>query len=89
MATKTLNIRMDEAEIQGLKEVAFSFNMTLAELIKEATKEYVERLKKEPLYRLTVNVQKASAEESEEILEEIKSLNDDDRSIVSSDQFAL
>ena len=89
MATKTLNIRMDEAEIQDMKEVASVFHMTLTELIKEATKDYVDKLKKDPFYRLTVNVQEASSEESAEILEEINSLNDDELSIVSSERFVV
>ena len=89
MATKTLNIRMDEAEIQDMKEVASVFHMTLTELIKEATKDYVDKMKKDPFYRLTVNVQEASSEESAEILEEINSLNDDDLSIVSSERFVV
>ena len=89
MATKTLNIRMDETEIQDMKEVASVFHMTLTELVKEATKDYVERLKKDPFYRLTVNVQKASAEESSDILKEIESLSDDELSIVSSKRFSV
>ena len=89
MATRALNFKMDEAEIQDMKNVASVFHMTLTELIKEATKDYVDRLKKDPFYRLTANVQEASAEETAEILEEIDGLNDDDLSIVSSERFAL
>ena len=89
MATRALNFKMDEAEIQDMKNVASVFHMTLTELIKEATKDYVDRLKKDPFYRLTANVQEASAEESAEILEEIDGLNDDDLSIVSSERFTV
>ena len=89
MATKALNFKMEEAEIQDMKNVASVFHMTLTELIKEATKDYIDKLKKDPYYRLTVNMQEASAEESAEILEEIDSLTDDDLSIVSSERFAL
>ena len=89
MAQTNVNIRMDEAEIQDMKEVASVFHMTLTELIKEATKDYVDKMKKDPFYRLTVNVQEASSEESAEILEEINSLNDDDLSIVSSERFVV
>ena len=89
MATKALNFKMDESEIQDMKDIASIFHMTLTELIKEATKDYVDKLKKDPFYRLTVNVQEASSEESAEILEEINSLNDDDLSIVSSERFVV
>lgn len=89
MATRALNFKMEEAEIQDMKDVASVFHMTLTELIKEATKDYVDRLKKDPFYRLTANVQEASAEESAEILEEIDGLTDDDLSIVSSERFAV
>lgn len=89
MATRALNFKMEDAEIQDMKDVASVFHMTLTELIKEATKDYVDRLKKDPFYRLTVNVQEASAEESAEILEEIDGLTDDDLSIVSSERFAV
>ena len=89
MATRALNFKMDEAEIQDMKNVASVFHMTLTELIKEATKDYVDRLKKDPFYRLTANVQEASAEETAEILEEIDGLNDDDLSIVSSERFTV
>ena len=89
MATRALNFKMEEAEIQDMKDVASVFHMTLTELIKEATRDYVDRLKKDPFYRLTANVQEASAEESAEILEEIDGLTDDDLSIVSSERFAV
>ena len=62
MATKALNFKMEEAEIQDMKNVASVFHMTLTELIKEATKDYIDKLKKDPYYRLTVNMQEASAE---------------------------
>ena len=89
MATRTLIIKMDESEIQDIKDVASIFHLTLTEFIKQATKDYVSRLKKDPFYRLSVNVREASAEESAEILEEIDCLNDDDLSIVSSERYTL
>ena len=89
MATKALNFKMEEAEIQEMKDVASVFHMTLTELIKEATKDYVDRLKKDPFYRLPANVREASAEESAEILEQIDGLTDDDLSIASSERFTV
>ncbi len=89
MAIRALNFKMEEADIQDMKNVASVFHMTLTELIKEATKDYVDRMKKDPFYRLTANVQKASAEESAEILEAIEGLTDDDLSISSTERFVV
>ena len=89
MATKAMNFKMDEAEILDMKQVASVFNMTVTDVIKEAVREYLQKMKKDPFYRLTANVQEASAEESAEILSEIEGLSDDDLSIVSTKQFAI
>ena len=83
MATRALNFRMDEKEMLDLKKVASVFNISMTDLVKEAINEHVAKLKKDPFYRLTANVEDASEEETEEILEEIESMTDDDFSIVS------
>ena len=87
MATKALNFKMDEADINDMKKVAGVFNISVTDLVKQAVKEYIEELKSDPFYRLTVNVEDASAEETEEILAEIDRLNDDDLSITSTRHF--
>ena len=89
MAAKAMNLKMDEMEILDMKQVASVFNMTLTELVKEACKEYVGRLKQDPFYRLTAFVEDASEEETEEILAEIDALSDDDLSISSTKQFTV
>ena len=89
MAVKALNFKMEESDILDLKSVAEVYNMSMTEIIREAIKEYVEELKKDPFYRLTVNGQDASADETEEILAEIDSLNDDDLSIASAEHIAI
>lgn len=81
MAVKALNFKMEEAEILEMKKVAGVFNLSVTDLIKNAVKEYIRELKKDPYYRLTVNVEEASAEEADEILSEIDALSDDDLSI--------
>ena len=81
MAVKALNFKMEEEEILQMKEVASVFNMTLTDAYREAAREYVEKMKKDPFYRLTANVQTASPEETAEILEAIDSMTDDDLSI--------
>ena len=80
---------MDEADIIDIKHVASVFNMPVTELVKKAVREYIAELKRDPFYRLTANVEDASAEESEEILAEINDLSDDDLSIASVKRFTV
>ena len=83
MAVKALNFKMEEEEILQMKEIASVFNMTLTDAYREAAREYVEKMKKDPFYRLTANVQTSSPEETAEILEAIDSMTDDDLSIAN------
>lgn len=87
MALKAMNFKMDEADVQDMKAVAGVYNMSVTDLIKNAVREYITELKKDPFYRLTTNIQEASAEESDEILTEIEGLNDDDLTIASTKRF--
>ncbi len=87
MAVKAMNFKMDEADIRDMKAVAGVYNMSVTDLIKNAVREYITELKKDPFYRLTTNIQEASAEESEEILGEIEGLSDDDLMIASTKRF--
>ena len=89
MAGKAMNFKMEEADILDMKQVAGVFNMSVTDLIKNAIKEYLAELKKDPFYRLTTNIQEATVEESEEILDEIESLTDDDLTIASSKRFRV
>jgi hypothetical protein len=89
MATKAMNFKMDEAEIMDMKQIAGVFIMSVTDLIKNAVREYIAELKKDPFYRLTVNVQEASEEESENIMSEINEMTDDDLTIVSTKQFTV
>ena len=89
MAVKAMNFKMDEADIRDMKMVAGVFNMSVTELIKNAVKQYVSELKKDPFYRLTANVEDASPEETEEILNEIQNMTNDDLSIESVTHFTL
>lgn len=81
MAVKALNFKMEEEEILQMKEVASVFNMTLTDAYREAAREYVEKMKKDPFYRLTASVRNASPEESAEVLAKIAGMTDDDLSI--------
>ena len=89
MAVKAMNFKMDEAEILDMKNVASVFHMTVTDVIKEAVREYVDKMKNDPFYRLTANVEDASAEETAEILDEIKGLSDDDLTISSARRFSV
>ncbi len=86
MAVKAMNFKMDESDVRDMKAVAGVYNMSMTDLIKNALREYIIKLKEDPFYRLTANIQEASAEESEEILNEIEALNGDDLSISSAKQ---
>lgn len=89
MASRAVNLRLDESEILDIKRVAAIFNTTLTAIIREALKEYLSKKKNDPYYRLTANVELASNEESAEILNEIEGLSDDDLAISSIRKFQL
>lgn len=89
MPTKAVNFKMEESEILDMKHVASVFNMSVTDLIKNAVCNYITELKKDPFYRLSVNVEEASEEESSEILNEIEGMTDDDLTIVSSSHFSV
>ncbi len=89
MATKAMNIKMDEGRLLEVKDVASVFHMTITDVVNEALNEYLPKMKREPFYRLTANVKEASAEESAEILSEIEMLTDDDLDINSTKKFTV
>lgn len=89
MAVKALNFKMEEADILDLRSVAEVYKKSMTDIIREAIKVYVGELKRDPFYRLTVNVQDASVDETEEILAEIDSLSDDDLSIVPAEHVVV
>lgn len=89
MAMKAVNLKMEESRILDIKDVAAVFRMTVTDVINEALDDYLPRMKKDPMYRLTVNVKDASREETEEILREIDSLSDDDLEISTKKEFAV
>ncbi len=89
MATKAMNIKMDEGRLLEVKDVAAVFHMTITDVVNEALNEYLPKMKRDPFYRLTANVKEASAEESAEILSEIEMLTDDDLEISSAKKFSV
>lgn len=89
MATKAMNIKMDEGKLLEVKDVASVFHMTITDVINEALNEYLPKMKQDPFYRLTAKVKEASAEESAEILSELESLSDEDLTISSTKKFTV
>ncbi len=89
MAVKAVNIKMEEERIEEVKSVASVFHMTITDVIKDALDEYLPKMKNDPLYRLTANVQDASVEETEEVLSYLGSLSDEDLEISSRKSFQL
>ena len=89
MATKALNIKMDEDRMADIKKIAAVFHMSVTEIIMDALDEYLPKLKKDPFYRLTSYVEDASAEEAKEILDEIAALEDEDFKISSIKHFSV
>lgn len=89
MASKALNFKLDESVILDMKQVASVFNMTMTDVVKEAVLDYLKKMKQDPFYRLTTNVQEASEEESAEILAELEGLSDDDLTITTVKHFSL
>jgi hypothetical protein len=63
--------------------------MSVTDLVKNAVREYISELKKDPFYRLTANVEEASDEESSEILDMLNDMSDDDLTIISSKQLHI
>lgn len=89
MAKGALNFKMDETDIYEVREAASVYNTTMTEIITEAVHEYLEKLHKDPFYRLSVNVKEASVSESAEILEAIEGLSDNDLMVSSVRKFRL
>lgn len=87
MATKAMNFKLEENEIMDIRKVASVFNMSLTDVVREALKEYIFKMKNDPFYRLTAKVQEASAEETKEILDIVENLSDDDMQITSTKRF--
>lgn len=87
MATRAMNVKMEESTILAVRKAASVYNLTMTEIIKEALDEYLEKLQNDPFYRLTANVEEASEEESAEILSELDELTDDDLTISSKKCF--
>ena len=89
MAVKAVNFKMDEVEIADIRHVADVYRMTITDFIKEAIDEHLIRMKADPFYKLTANVEEADAAETDEILSAINGLEDDDLAIASIERLTV
>lgn len=89
MATKAINLKLDERRVLDVKQVASVFHMTVTDVINEALDAYLLAVKQDPFYKLTANVTDASKEETEEILAEIEKLSDEELEIASTKRFTV
>ena len=89
MASKAINLKLDEERIMDVKQVASVFHMTMTDVINEALDAYLPTMKADPFYRLTANVKDASKSETAEILSEIERLSDDDLEITTVKRFKV
>ena len=90
MTMKALSFRTDERQIADIKKAASMFQMSVAGLIREAVREYIDSRKtakqrKEEFFKRLENVEEASPEESAEILAMIDSMTEDDMQVVRVD----
>ena len=90
MITKALSFRVDDRDIAEIKQAASMYQMSVAGLLREAVREFIEnrktaKKKKEDFFKRLENVEEASPEESAEILAMIDGLTDDDREVVRVD----
>ena len=72
-----------------MKDAAGVFHMSVTDLVRNGVREYIEKLKKDPFYRLTANVRDAEEAETSEILSAVGNLSEDDLTISSSASFRL
>ena len=89
MATKAINLKLDENRVLDMKNVASVFHMTMTDIINEALDAYLPKMKQDPFYRLSANVQSVSKEEEKEILAEIEQLTDGDLEITTVKHFTI
>jgi hypothetical protein len=87
MANVSVNYKLDEEMVSELKEASEVYNRSVTDLVKEALSIYLEDLKNDPFYRLTVFAKEASQSESDEIISEIEKLSDDDLKIAKVKKF--
>ena len=89
MALKAVNFKLDEAQIEEMKRVAAMLRMNYTDVVREAISEYIDRMQKDPYYRLTAMVEEVGPEESAEILDAVNGMSDEDMKISRVERVVL
>lgn len=89
MATKPVNLRLEDTQIFTIKKVAEVFHLTFTDVIREALDNYLPQKTGDPLYRLTANVETVSDEENEELSVALDRMTDEDLEIVKTEVVTL
>ena len=74
---KTLNFKIEEELLTEFKQIAKQYHENASEILRGFVRNYVEEKQNDIYYRLT-NHSEASAKESQEILDELNKLSDED-----------
>ena len=85
MATKAVSLRLDEMQISDIKSVAEVYNKSFTDIIRDAVDEYLPKMKNDPIYILTMNVEEVDDEENKLLTEAIESMSVDDLEIVRTE----
>ena len=89
MATKSVNLRLENAQVLEIKKIAEAFQMSFTDVVRNALDEYLPKMERDPFYRLTANVREVSDKENEELAETIASLTDEDLQIEATETVRL
>jgi len=75
--------RPSAEELEAIRKAAFLSQVSVSDFVCNAVKEYTERKQKEFMHTRFINVEKASPEESEELLTLIENMAEEDHEIMS------
>ena len=78
-----LNLNFNAEELEAIQRVAALSQVSVADYVRDAIKEYTEQKQREFMHTRLINVEKASPEESAEILALIDSMTEEDHEIMS------
>ena len=88
MAPNNFSVKWDTLNSYWLKNGAY-LPVTVTESWNEAAQSKLAEMRNDPFYRLTENVEDASEEETEEVLDIISKLSADDLAVSSSEVIAV
>jgi len=83
LSVPALDLNFNSDEIAVIQKVAALSQMSVADFLRNAIKEYTEQKQKEIMNTRRINVEKASPEESAELLALIDRMSEEDHEIMS------